>query len=213
MFNYAFNNADVKPSNEDYAEGSALPKPEVCLTDGATRFITKCSISGLIRAFAARMYLSGIAREEVGRKLDEFVELVRRSGDITKAEADDLKKYDFLAARVPTAPVVFRDTFGMSGYAADLSDAAIGTYDWRYVPDEERKNMSDQEKSILDNYEAAARAYFEASTIRSQYYAKRAGAVISGLLTKYGEALRTMDEELLKFLQENFTTENGTTAA
>lgn len=217
MFSYAFKAAGATPSKEDYvqSEEHTYPRsenaaPKMTFSDGAIHFLTKCSIRGLVYAFAQRMCLSGSDKDVVKTKLTEFIELARRSGDISREEAVDLKNEDHLVPRESLIPVCCRDTFGVSGYGMDLLNTAIGTYDWRFVPQQERKNMDPQELSILDNYEAASKAYFEADNIRRQYYTKKATAIINALLAKYGETLRLMDEELLTFLQERFKVETQT---
>lgn len=214
MFDYAFKDARVTTSKEDYVEatGHTYPRtdnaaPKTTFTDGALKFITTCSIRGFVHAFAHRMCMSGVDKNVAKQKIDEFIELARRSGDISRGTAQSLKDVDCFEARVSMPPTVCRDTFSISGYGMDILDSAIGTYDWRFVPSDERKTMTEQEQAIFDNYDAAAKAFFEADTIRRQYYVKKATAIVSGLLAKYGETLRLMDEELLNYLQQRFKVE------
>lgn len=210
MFDYAFKDV-VSKATEDLAESedslhaTAEANGTTKLSSGMNKFFTTSSIRGIIRAIAVRMLLRGESQEDTRAKLNDLIEQVRRTGDIDAATAGRLKTMSYDAINQQCSPITYCDTFSMYKYELDIMTEANGSMSWDLLTREEREAMTEQERSIMDNYIATSKAYWEAKRIREQYFMKRSMRIVLDLLNKYGESIRVLDDELLQYLQERLS--------
>lgn len=203
MFDYAFRNKIGKgveslviSDGPTYSSATSPVPPPV------SAFVLKNGVSGIIRAFGYRMSLAGVKPDDVKVKLKDLIEQIRRTGDIDAAFAKELNEMEYTVPESAMSPIVYCDTFGLTRYGLNVLNEAVGTY--ASLDKATRSQLSKEEQAILDNYDKAAKEFFEAQRIRNNYFVGKAVNIIGDMLTKYGETLRNLDEELLNYLQQRF---------
>ena len=199
-------NVAVVDTNREYEPAKPTKDPAIALSPDASAMIVDSAVNGIVKAFARKMFMSGTNKDETIEKINEFVDLVRKNGDITRERAVDLKGNDYFITddanpdRVP----VFCNDFDMWSYENSIVAEALCTSTWvtEWVTREYKDKLTENERSILDNFEKTRRAYLDALNIRDTYFLKKSKALVADLLAKYEQPLTALDGELYRFLAE-----------
>lgn len=203
MFEYA-----IKPSVEDMvvATGNSNDNSSTGSAETIT-LINTGIIRGLVSAFAMRLAAKGVKQEEITEKISAFINQCFYAGDLDKYAIGWLKNEDWYrrAERAGCICAPCGDEDSLWTYAYDISEHALceRTYASQWGKDY-REKLPANERAILDNYEKASEAYYEASRIRDEYFRNKSRVCIKAIIVKYGESLSKLDTELYEFLCERY---------
>ena len=196
---------------------NAAARQSLAISEGARGLMTFGLLRCLICGLARRLVLKGEASEIVSTKLTDFVNELRRSGDLVVDSANDILDMDWYHVPIhsnrsvtfggPTMDATFDFFRDILESPAD-SDAFVRQCMAPCVRD-----MTEEERALQSNYTKTLKAYNEARDLYWGYYRKRVLNLFRDLLRKYSNTLMQLDPEFCSYALDRVEEELDPVAA
>ena len=204
MFNFAIKKTSVKAQ-----ESLAEVKPEVRgykavnLSEGGRQAVLTGCIRGIISSMAKLLRLRGDKQNVVAEKIKPFVASCVAGGDLSKEDAEWILSDDWYFSAWDYIPYCSSTHDSLYSLFYSIMEDAKCSKLWNSeAKDWYNAKINEDEKAILDAYNKAEQAYYEARKIRDEYFTKRGALIVHDVLRKYASHLSSIDQEFYNFMAE-----------
>ena len=202
MFSFA-----VKKTPAQAQESLVEKDPEIrnykslCLSENGRQMIITGCVRGIVSALAKLLRMRGDKPEGVVEKIKPFIVSCVSSGDLGKKDAEWILSDDWFFSQTDYLPCYCRPSDSLYSFFHEILEDAKGSRLWSACDREYYGGkISAEEKAILDAYEKAREAYYDAMKIRDQYFAKKGALVVHDVLRKYASQISAIDQEFYNFM-------------
>ena len=205
MFNFAIKKAPAQ-SQESLVEKSPEIRDYKSLylsENGRQALITGC-FRGIVSALAKLLRLKGEKPEAIAEAIKPLIASGVASGDIAKRDAEWILSDDWFFSQSDWLPCYCRPTDSLYSFFYEIMEEAKGSRLWNT----DARNyyggkVTAEEKAILDAFEKARTAYFDAMRVRDEYFAKKGALLVHDILRKYASQISTIDQEFYNFMSRH----------
>ena len=208
MFNFAVKKTPVQ------AQESLVEKdPEIrnfkslCLSENGRQMIITGCVRGIVSALAKLLRMRGDKPESVVEKIKPFIVSCVSTGDLGKKDVvvDQCGTMaDWYFSQTDYLPCYCRPSDSLYSFFFEILEDAKGSRMWSACDREYYGGkLSDEEKAILDAYDKAREAYYDAMKIRDQYFAKKGALIVHDVLRKYASQISAIDQEFYNFMSRH----------
>lgn len=205
MFNFAIKKAPAQ-AQESLVEKS----PEIrnfkslCLSENGRQMIITGCVRGIVSALAKLLRLRGDKPETIVEKIKPLIVSCVSCGDLGKKDAEWILSDDWYFTQSDYLPCYCRPTDSLYAFFYEILEDAKGSRLWNAC---DRSyyggKLSDDEKAILDAFDKAREAYYEAMRVRDNYFAKKGALVVHDVLRKYASQVSAIDQEFYNFMSRH----------
>ena len=204
MFNFAIKKSPVK-AQESLVEKSPELRDwkSLNLSENGRQMIIVACVRGIVSALAKLLRLRGDKQPEVVEKIKPLIVSCVSSGDISKQEAEWILSDDWYFSQSDYIPCYCTPTDSLYSFFHEIVEESKGARIWNTECKREFANkISEEEKAILDAYDKAREAYFDAMRIRDKYFSKKAALLVHDVLRKYSSQISNIDQEFYNFMSQ-----------
>lgn len=202
MFSFPIKRAPVK-AQESYVEKSPEIRDHKALNlseNGRQMLIMAC-VRGIVSSLAKLLRLRGDKQPDIVEKIKPFVVSCVSSGDISKRDAEWVLSDDWYFSQSDYVPCYCTPTDSLYSFFYEIIEESKGTRIWNTeCRDRYNAKISEEEKAILDAFEKARKAYYDAMRIRDNYFYKKSALLVHDVLRKYAAHISNIDQEFYNFM-------------
>jgi hypothetical protein len=205
MFNFALKKQTNKPAQESLVEKTPEIRDYVALnlSEGGRYVVITGTVRGIVSALAKLLRLRGEKPDAIAEKIKPFIASCVSAGDLRKDTAEYILSDDWYFTQSDYIPCYCRPSDSMWSLFNDILEEAKGSKYWNSdLKNDLKLNINPQEKAILDAFETARKAYYDAMRVRDDYFSKRGALIVHDVLRKYAQHISSIDEEFYKFMAD-----------
>lgn len=203
MFRFAAKNLSTKATESlvEKDDTDIRRSEDLNLSEAARHASILGCLDGIVCALARLLKLKGKAPEEIVETINPLIASCVASGDLSKQNAEWVRDSDWYASSQDYIPSYCTPSDSMWSFYHDIIESTKCSRLWSDdIRRDLEKNIDPQEKAILDAFEKARDAYYDAMRIRDEFFAKKAATVLHDVLRKYESQISAIDEEFFKFM-------------
>ena len=204
MFNFAIKQRPAK-AQESLVEKSPAIRDwkSLNLSENGRQLVIVACVRGIVSALARLLRLRGDSQVEVIEKIKPLVVSCVSSGDISKREAEWILSDDWYFAQSDYIPCYCTPTDSLYSFFREIVEESKGARIWNTECKRQFSNkISAEELAILDAYDKAREAYYDAMRIRDQYFAKKSALLVHDVMRKYASQISNIDQEFYNFMSQ-----------
>ena len=205
MFGFAIKKAPVTKSQESLVEKAPEIRSykDLNLSEGGRQVVITGCIRGFISALARLLAMRGDKPEAIVEKVTPLITSCVSSGDLSKQDAEWIMNDDWYFTQSQYIPCYCTPSDSLYSFFHEILEEAKGSKLWN----SEAKNdygakLSPEEKAILDAFDKAREAYYDAMRRRDEYFSKKGALIVHDVLRKYANLIVNIDEEFYNFMSD-----------